>query len=56
MLENAVYPHDALCQVKTDSDQHILHTGKVLTYNQYFDLLISAAITHDATFAHKDLD
>ena len=50
MLENAVHPIRDLRQVKTDVDQHAVYTGKHLTYEQYFTLLLSTATTYDAAY------
>jgi hypothetical protein len=53
MLQNAVHPVQELCAVKTQADHHKTQTGKDLTYDQYVNLLLSAASTYDAQFAPK---
>jgi len=53
LLENAVFPIKELCQVKSESDQHKVQTGKDFTYDQYVSLLLSAASTYDAQFQNK---
>ena len=47
MLENAVHPLPDLWAVKAQADQHKVQTGKTLTFNQYSELLQSAANTYD---------
>jgi hypothetical protein len=53
MLQNAVHPVQEFRAVKTQADQHKTQTGKELTYDQYVNLLLSAASTYDAQFAPK---
>jgi hypothetical protein len=54
MLQNAVHPVQELRAVKTQADQHKTQTGKELTYDQYVNLLLSAASpAYDAQFAPK---
>jgi hypothetical protein len=53
MLQNAVRPVQELRAVKTQADQHKTQTGKELTYDQYVNLLLSAASAYDAQFAPK---
>jgi hypothetical protein len=53
MLQNAVHPIQELRAVKTQADQHKTQTGKELTYDQYLNLLLSAASAYDAQFAPK---
>jgi hypothetical protein len=58
MLQNAVHPSLVLsvlelCALKTQADQHKTQTGKDLTYDQYVNLLLSAASAYDAQFAPK---
>jgi hypothetical protein len=56
MLQNAVHPVQELCAVKTrQADQHKTQAGKELTYDQYVNLLLSAASAYDAQFAPKTL-
>jgi hypothetical protein len=52
MLQNAVHPLSELCQVKTTADQNKV-AGIALTYESYFKLLYSAAISYDEQFTHK---
>jgi hypothetical protein len=51
--QNAVHPVQELRAVKTQADQHKTQTGKDLTYDQYVNLLLSAASAYDAQFAPK---
>jgi hypothetical protein len=51
MLENAVANITDLRTVKAQADQHKTHTGKALSFTQYFSLLTSAAMTYNTTFA-----
>jgi hypothetical protein len=53
LLQNAVHPVQELRAVKTQADQHKTQTGKELTYDQYVNLLLSAASAYDAQFAPK---
>ena len=53
MLENSVSPLDQLRAVKDQSDQLKTHLGKSLTYEQYLNLLKSAASTYDSQFKPK---
>jgi hypothetical protein len=53
MLQNAVHPVQELRAVKTQADQHKTQTEKELTYDQYVNLLLSAASAYDAQFAPK---
>jgi hypothetical protein len=54
MLQNAVHPPvQEIRAVKTQADQHKTQTGKELTYDQYVNLLLSAASAYDAQFAPK---
>ena len=53
MLENAVHDLDELRQVKAQADQHKTQSGRDLTYDQYVELLKSAASTYDAQFVPK---
>jgi hypothetical protein len=50
MLENAVTKISELRSVKAQADQHRTQTGKVLTYPQYCQLVLSAAQQYDAQF------
>lgn len=45
MLENAVHPMAELRAVKIQAQQLTVHNGKVLSYEQYCDLVMSAAQT-----------
>ena len=47
MLENAVHPITELCAVKIQAAQLKTHNGKELTYQQYCQLLSSAAQQYD---------
>ena len=51
MLENAVHPLDELRQVKVTADLEVVMSGKELTYQQYFDLLLAASSSYDAQHA-----
>jgi hypothetical protein len=51
ILENAVTQISELRSVKAQSDQHKTQTGKTLTYQQYCQLVLSAAQHHDGQFA-----
>ena len=53
MLENAVAPIAELRQVKNNADLEQTKTGKALTYDEYFNLLLSAATAYDIQFAKK---
>jgi hypothetical protein len=53
MLQTAVHPVQELRVVKTQADQHKTQAGKELTYDQYVNLLLSAASAYDARFAPK---
>jgi hypothetical protein len=53
MLQNAVHPVQELRAVKTQADQHKTQAGKEFTYDQYVNLLLSAASAYDAQFAPK---
>ena len=53
MLENAVSDVDALNQVRVQAKQQTAHYGKILTYEQYCVLLLSAAQTYDKKFQRK---
>jgi hypothetical protein len=52
ILQNAVHPLSELCQVKTTTDPN-KGAGVALTYESYFKLLYSAAISYDEQFTHK---
>jgi hypothetical protein len=52
MLQNAVHPRAKLCQVKLTADQNKV-AGVMLTYDNYFKLLYSAAVNYDESFSHK---
>ena len=53
MLQNAVHPVEELRQVKTNMDLEQTMTGNILTYQQYVNLLLSAAASHDIKFKTK---
>jgi hypothetical protein len=53
MLANAVAPITELLQVKNNADLDQTKTGKALTYDEYFNLLLSAATAYDIQFANK---
>ncbi len=53
MLQNAVHPVAELRQVKTTADQHRTQTGRALTYDQYCNLLLSAAQAYDKQHPSK---
>jgi hypothetical protein len=48
-----VHPLQELRAVKTPADQHKTQARKELTYDQYANLLLSAASAYDALFAPK---
>lgn len=54
MLENAVQPLTELRAIKIQADQHKTQSGIDLTYEQYVDLLMSAASNYDIQFKPKD--
>ena len=51
MLENAVASVAHLRAIKDQADQHSEHSGEVLSYEQYSNLLLSAATNYDMTFS-----
>jgi len=53
MLENAVAPIQELRQVKNNADMERSKTGKSLTFDQYSNLLLSAASAYDNQFKTK---
>jgi len=53
MLQNAVHPMDELRQVKNQADQLQAFHGKVMSYESYCNLLLSAASNYDAQYAPK---
>ena len=53
MLENAVHPVTELRQVKNTADLAKTKNGKSLTYDEYLNLLLSAAAAYDNQFAAK---
>jgi hypothetical protein len=53
MLENTVGKVTELRAVKAQADQHKVHSGAKLSYDQYSDLLKSAAQAYDAIFATR---
>jgi hypothetical protein len=53
MSENTVSKVTELRAVKAQADQHKVHSGAKLSYDQYSDLLKSAAQAYDATFATR---
>jgi hypothetical protein len=54
MLENAVQPLDELRAIKIQADQHKTQNGIDLTYDQYVELLMSAASNYDTQFKPKE--
>ena len=50
MLENAVAPIPELRQVKLHADLDTTRSGIPLTYQQYMNLLLSAAAAYDNQF------
>jgi hypothetical protein len=50
MLQNAIHSVDELRSVRNQADQHKTKTGILLRYKQYVSLLLSAAVSYDATF------
>ena len=48
LLENAVASVAPLRAIKDQSDQHLSHNRQELTYEQYSNLLLSAATNYDA--------
>jgi len=54
MLQNAVHPVTALRAIKDQADQHKTHSGITITYEQYCNLLLSAASNYDASYASKE--
>ena len=53
MLENAVAPLMELRQVKINADLEKTKNGRNLTYEEYLNLLLSAATNYDIQFATK---
>ena len=53
MLENAVAVIDELRQVKNNADLEKTKSGRTLTYDEYSNLLLSAAITYDEQYKPK---
>lgn len=53
-LENAVYPISELRAVKTQAQQNAVYSGQQLTFDQYYDLLTSAAQAYDRQFTVKE--
>jgi len=54
MLQNGVHPVMDLQNVKNQADQIKNQNGTELTYDQYFNLLLSAASAYDASFVAKE--
>jgi len=54
MLQNAVHPVTDLWNVKNQANQLKMHTGTAPTYEQYCNLLLSAASNYDASYAAKE--
>jgi hypothetical protein len=54
MLENAVQPLEELRAIKIQADQHKTQSGVDLTYDQYVNLLTSAASNYDTQFQPKE--
>ena len=53
MLENVVHPIMELRQVKMQAAQFEIQSGKALTYNEYCNLLLSAAQQYDVQISFK---
>ncbi len=53
MLQNAVHPMDELWQVKNQADQLQAFHGKVMSYESYWNLLLSAISNSDAHYTPK---
>jgi hypothetical protein len=53
MLENAVHAIPDLRNVKSQAAQIQTLTGNTITYEEYSDLLVSAALTYDNQFEPK---
>ena len=53
MLQNAVSPIDELRQVKNNADLEKTRTGKMLKYDEYVSLLLSAASAYDEQYKPK---
>lgn len=53
MLENAVHPITELRQVKNNADLEKTKTGRVLSYAEYTNLLLSAAASYDDQYKSK---
>jgi hypothetical protein len=53
LLQNAVHPIEELRQVKNQSDQQKTATAQALTYDQYCNLLLSAAQQYDHALSGK---
>jgi len=53
MLQNAVHPLEELRQVENQADQLQAFHGKVISYESYCNLLLSAASNYDAQYAPK---
>jgi len=54
MLQNAVHPVMDLQNVKNQADQIKTQSGTKVNYEQYCNLLLSAASAYDASFAAKE--
>ena len=54
MLQNAVHPVMDLQNVKNQANQIKTQSGTELTYDQYCNLLMSAASAYDASFFPKE--
>jgi len=48
MLQNVVHPLQELQQVKNQADQLQAFHGKVINYDSYCNLLLSAALNNDS--------
>ena len=53
MLQNAIHPEEELRQVKNQADPLQAFHGKGIGYDSYCNLLLSAALNHDAKHAPK---
>jgi hypothetical protein len=53
MLQNSVHPIEELRQVKNQADQYKTTTGNALSYDEYCNLLLSAAQQYDHALSGK---
>ena len=55
MLENALASVGTLRTIKDQTDQHFSHSGRELTYEQYSNLIMSAANNYDIKFSSSGI-